>query len=217
MKYFVSVILSVIVTTCSVSAQDSGVPAPIPSLCRFAGYIKSLGKRTDTAKARPPVITPTYPNQPPPFGGPVTGAQAECPLYSSADLQKAAAAVGLQEYQLHVNWSVQDQGYCEPDVQKDVNGLDKTYNTTIYAQCIATTQYGPPPGVTTPSGTVVRGRACVMQYAIAVAKKSAQPKGTLGEAAFAVLLTIATQRHNDGAVKVLTAAGYDVAKYLAKQ
>jgi hypothetical protein len=54
-----------------------------------------------------------------------------------------------------------------------------------------------------------------MVFAVDQAKRGTAGKGNQGQAAFAVLLTIATQRHNNEAVGVLTTAGYEIAKYLA--
>lgn len=179
------------------SAQTIHEP-PVSSVCRESEWLKTLGKdRVPPVKMQLP---PNFDKQPEPTYTPApltgNGRDQECP--SLVELNKLAAGSGKPDWQLHLDWSTQDQGFCEPDVQKDFDRIDRQWGTNIYQACVYPAQFA----------TRV-GRACAMQFAIASAKQH-----TVKADALAWNIAVATQRHNDGAVKSLVGAGNQVAAYL---
>jgi hypothetical protein len=133
---------------------------------------------------------------PPPVFEPGKGMNPECP--SLAVLDKQLAGQKKPDWQLHLDWSLQDQGSIEQEVGYDFYVIDKNYKTNIYADCVY------------PTGLSKVGRACAMEFAVHYAKTK-----TIAGDSVSALIGIGTQEHNPGAVQSLRAAGVNqIAAYL---
>jgi hypothetical protein len=99
---------------------------------------------------------------------------------------KAHPNTPTDNWQHDMLWSWNDQGRCEPEVQKEVQRLDVTYKTDMYDVCIKPPTVGT--GGATPGGS--GGRSCLMRnFACDAAKHGFDRK--------AWEITMATQAHID--------------------
>ncbi len=195
----------------TMSAQSSTTIAPVSSDCRFASWVQQHygGKKTDVLKPIAPILPPSLKGKLPPLDGKLKGPVPECPAYTSQELQSMATKGGTEEYKIHVDWSMQDQGLCESSVQQYLSFVDRAVNTHVLQQCVTGPDGDDAPGVTNKGGRVVVGRACMMQYAIAAAhSKDANIQG------LALYYTMATQQHNGEALQVLNGKQPEVLAYL---
>lgn len=98
--------------------------------------------------------------------------------------------IAMSDWQARVQWSWDDMGPMEPEVQKEVAKLDEKYTSNAYSACVW-------PG----SGLAGRvGRACVMQSYACFAARNKMDQRVLD-------VTVATQLHNPAAVQSIQGAG----------
>jgi len=119
-------------------------------------------------------------------------------VLKGVELAPLIAHLGMPEWQARIQWSWDDMGPTEPELQRELARLDDKYTMNSYSACV-----WPGPGIVNRVG-----RACVMQsYACYAARNKLDDR--------ALDIIAAAEMPNEAAVQSVRSAGANtVAEYL---